>query len=75
MKSYQFATIFVTLFLVVYTVLHYMGANLKLLGTMFFVSPFLMIWMVYNIIRHAPYDKREREEEIPDDELSGWRGY
>ncbi len=75
MKNYQFATAFVTTFLVVYTALHYLQADLRLLGVMFIISPFLVVWMVYSVIRNASYNKPERTEEIPDDELSGWKGY
>lgn len=75
MKNYQFETAFVTMFLVGYTALHYLQADLELLGIMFIISPFLVVWMVYSVIRNAPYDKPERTEEIPDDELSGWKGY
>ncbi|HNP20762.1 MAG TPA: hypothetical protein PKM63_08055 [Panacibacter sp.] len=75
MKSYQFATALVTTFLVVYTVLIYLQGDLRLLSTMFIVSPFVVVWLVYNVIKNAPYDGPERTEEIPDDELSGWKGY
>ena len=51
MKSYQFATALVTTFLVVYTVLIYLQGDLRLLSTMFIVSPFVVVWLVYNVIK------------------------
>ena len=35
---------------------------------MFIVSPFVVVWLVYNVIKNAPYDGPERTEEIPDDD-------
>lgn len=71
MKNYRFATIFVSLFLVVYTILHVSGAPDQLLATMFIISPVLVCWLVYTVLRYAPYNEAEREGEIPDEALRG----
>ena len=71
MKNYRFATVFATLFLVVYTILHFLGAPVLLLSILFIVSPLLIVWMVYTVIRYAPYNRKERDDEIPDDALRG----
>ena len=71
MKNYKFATVFTTLYLVVYTALHQLSAPLPVLGAMFLLSPFFVIWMAYTIIRYAPYNGKKYDGEIPDDELRG----
>ncbi|MCE3283683.1 MAG: hypothetical protein K0Q66_2420 [Chitinophagaceae bacterium] len=60
--NYKLATIFVSVYLLLYTVLHQAGASLKILGAMFLLSPFLVIWMVYTILRYAPYNGKELKE-------------
>jgi hypothetical protein len=59
MKRHQFATLFVSLYLLVYTVLFHAGAPLQVLGVMFLISPFLVLWMVYSILRYGTYTGRE----------------
>jgi hypothetical protein len=60
--NHKFATIVVTLYLIVYTFLHQSGVSLKVLGVMFLLSPFLVVWMAYTILRYAPYDGKDLEE-------------
>lgn len=62
MKNYKLATFFVTFYLIVYTILHEMEAPLSLLGGMFAFSPFLVIWMVYTILRYATYAGPDLDE-------------
>ena len=62
MKNHKFATAFVTLYLILYTVLHHMEAPIQLLTGMFVFSPFLVIWMAYSIIRYAPYTGKDLEQ-------------
>ena len=62
MKNYKFTTAFVTVYLLIYTVLHHSGAPVKILGWMFVLSPFLVLWMGYSILRYAPYRGRELKE-------------
>lgn len=58
-QDHRFATILVTTYLVIYTLLHQSGASLSLLGAMFLLSPFLVVWMAYTILKHARYEGRE----------------
>lgn len=58
-QNHRFATIFVTTYLIIYTLMHQAGASLKVLGLMFLASPFLVIWMAYTILRYAEYNGRE----------------
>ena len=62
MKLYKFATIFVTLYLVVYTVLLKLDVSINISLLMFSISPFLVIWMAYTILKNAPYHGRELKE-------------
>jgi hypothetical protein len=59
MKRHQFATLFVSLYLLVYTVLFHAGASLPVLGVMFLISPFLVLWMVYSVLKYGTYNGRE----------------
>lgn len=63
MKNYKLSTVLVTLYLIVYTLLHQLNAPFALLATMFVISPFLVLWMAYTIIRYAPYNGKELEED------------
>jgi archaellum biogenesis protein FlaJ (TadC family) len=71
LKNYKFSVAFVSLYLLVYTVLVGMSASFFVLSVLFFISPFLIIWMVYTILRYATYNDKEYEDEIPDNELRG----
>lgn len=62
MKKHVLATIVVTLYLLVYVLLFHFEAPWIIIASMFFVSPFLVIWMAYIILKHADYDNRELEE-------------
>jgi hypothetical protein len=62
-QNYKFATLFVTAYLIIYTLIHQFGGSLKVLGTMFLLSPFLVVWMAYTIIKHAPYNGKELNED------------
>lgn len=62
-QNYKLATILVTIYLVIYTLLHHAGASLQLLGAMFLLSPFLVIWMAYTILKFAPYHGKELEND------------
>ncbi len=60
--NHRFAVVFVTTYLIIYTLLHQSGASLNVLGTMFLLSPFLVIWMAYTILRYAPYNGKDLAE-------------
>ena len=61
-QDHKLATIIVTTYLVLYTILHQAGASLNILGAMFAVSPFLVVWMAYTILRYGSYSGRELDE-------------
>jgi hypothetical protein len=60
--NHKFATAFVTIYLIVYTILHQTGASLMLLSCMFALSPFLIVWMAYSILRYGKFNSRELQE-------------
>ena len=61
-QNHKLVTLFVTLYLIIYTLLHQSGASLKVLGAMFLASPFLVIWMAYTILKYGSYNGRELAE-------------
>jgi hypothetical protein len=58
MKKHQWAIALATTYLIVYTLLFETGASLLLLSTLFALSPVVLVWMVYSILRFAPYTGR-----------------
>jgi hypothetical protein len=62
-QNHKLVTLLVTLYFIVYTLLHQSGASLKLLGAMFLASPFLVIWMAYAILKYGSYSGRELNED------------
>lgn len=62
MRNHKFSTIFVTAYLVVYTILFQLNASFDVLAVMFLLSPFLVIWMAYTILKYGKYEGRELEE-------------
>jgi sensor histidine kinase YesM len=62
-QNHKVATLFVTAYLIIYTLLHQSGASLQILGAMFLLSPFLVVWMAYTILRHAEYNGRDLYED------------
>ena len=59
----SFPVTLVTILLAVYTVLLVTGGSMILTGTLFFLSPFLVIWMVYRVIRYDSYHGKELNDE------------
>lgn len=59
----SFPVTMVTILLIVYTVLLVTGWSPALTGIMFFLSPFLVIWMVYRVIRYDSYHGKELNED------------
>ncbi|MBS7563566.1 hypothetical protein KHS38_04030 [Mucilaginibacter sp. Bleaf8] len=51
MKNTKTAVITVTLFLFIYTALFSTGLSVTILSYMFLASPFLLIWMVYTVLK------------------------
>jgi hypothetical protein len=65
MKNHKFATIFVTFYLVIFTVLTHLNIPLWLIGLMYCLSPLLVIWMVITVLKYASYNgKQLAEDEI-----------
>ena len=58
-RSLSFPVTLVTILLIVYVVLLVTGWSPVLTGTLFFLSPFLVIWMVYRVIRYDTYHGNE----------------
>jgi len=58
-RDHKLVTILVSLYLITYTILHQAGASLQVLGIMFLLSPFLVIWMAYSILKYGSYNGRE----------------
>lgn len=62
LRSPRFVVIFVTAYLVVYTMLFHAGASFNILGTMFLLSPVLVIWMVYTVLKYGKFEGKELKE-------------
>jgi hypothetical protein len=62
LTDHKLVTAFVTIYLIVYTLLHQAGASFRLLAFMFVLSPFLVGWMAYTILRFGKYEGRELQE-------------
>ncbi len=71
MKHYKFITVFTTAFLVLYLILVQKEAPMPLLFFLFAVFPFLIIIMVYSVLRYGHYNGEEKTTEIADEELKG----
>jgi hypothetical protein len=64
MKNYQFAAGFVTLYLLVFTILtQAQNTPVNLLMIMFLLAPLLVIWMVVMVLKYAVYNGKELEED------------
>jgi hypothetical protein len=62
MKTYQWAILLATVYLLVYVVLFNTGASLRLLSAMFVLSPLPVLIMVYQVLRNGHYHGRTLEE-------------
>lgn len=62
MKKHALATTIVSLYLLVYILLFHFEAPWMIIASMFLLSPFLVIWMAYSILKHSDYDNRELAE-------------
>ncbi len=66
MKGIWFPVIFVTAFLAVYVVLSYFSFA-GIVSTMFVISPFLIVWMVYRVLKYGKPSGRTFSEYFYDD--------
>ena len=76
MRDYKLSIILVTLYLLAFGVAGRLGAPLSLMFLMFSLSPILIIWMVYTVIRYGKYTGKELKpneewgyEDTPKDQL------
>ncbi|MFI5187257.1 MAG: hypothetical protein ACHQF0_11060 [Chitinophagales bacterium] len=58
-----FAVAAVSIILLVYCVLINFNISLPLVYFIFCISPFLLIWMAYSVIRHGNYKGKELNED------------
>lgn len=62
LKHPAFSITTVTAYVVVFVVISRLHADLSLLLTLYPISPLLVIWMVYTVIRYGSYSGRELRE-------------
>lgn len=63
MKNYKFATLFVTAYLVLYAVFTANNTPYSVVTAMFVLSPFLVIWMAFTVLKYARYPGKELNDE------------
>lgn len=61
LKKPVFVAVVVSVILVLYTVLLATGAAFALTGLIYALSPFLMIWLVFTVLRFGKYEGPELE--------------
>lgn len=66
MKKSIFAVWMTTLFLVFYTILPFTNPSVLLISSLFCVSPFITLWMVYNILKFDKPSERTFESHFYD---------
>lgn len=62
MKSSSLAAALATAYLLIYTILHALGAGSGLILFLFSLSPVVVLWMMFNILTDTSRDYRELEE-------------
>jgi hypothetical protein len=66
MKGIWFPVMFVSIFLAIYVVLAYLSFE-RIVSLMFVVSPFLIIWMVFRVLKDGKPSGRTFSEYFYDD--------
>jgi len=61
-KSEAIPVIAVSVILLIYLFMILSGSNSFLIGFIFSLSPFLVMWLVYSVIKDGNYTGRELEE-------------
>ena len=76
MRNHKFSIFLVTLYLLVFVIAGRLGTPLPVMFFMFSASPFLILWMVYTVIRygkHSGKDLKPNEEwaygDVPKEKL------
>lgn len=67
MKRIRFPIYFTTGFLIVYATTALFEVNVMLTVTMFIISPFLVIWMVYSVLKKGKYNGPTFNEKFYED--------
>ncbi len=62
MKNYKLSIIFVTLYLFVFTALSRMDVELGIMLSLFSLSPFLVLWMVYSVLKYGKHSGKTLNE-------------
>lgn len=62
MKKPGFVIALVTIYLFTYAILGQLNIDLKIMALLFAFSPFLVIWMVYTVLKHGKYSGKELSE-------------
>lgn len=63
LKNSTFSVIAVTVYLLVYCILLQIEHTQWIAVDMFIVSPFLVVWMVYTVLKYGVYTGRELAED------------
>jgi hypothetical protein len=64
MKTKEFIPVFVVSgLLLLYNILMMFDGLYIVTGIIFFLSPFLIIWMVYSVLRYGKYNGKSLEED------------
>lgn len=67
MRSVWFPISFASFYLVVYTILAYLSVLRDVVVIMFVLSPFLVVWMVYRVLKDGKPSERSFSEYFYDD--------
>lgn len=62
-RSSSFSVAATSLYLLVYLILLHVAVPLQLLLLMLTISPVLILWMVYTVLKHGVYTGRELEDD------------
>jgi hypothetical protein len=65
LRSPVFASVFVTLYLIIYHIFFQIGVPQDIIMLMFGASPFLVIWMVITILKYGKYTEPECRDYMP----------
>jgi len=67
MKSYWFPIGLVTLYLCAYVLLASFGFSYRLIFSMFVISPLLVIWMVFRVLKSTQYSGKTFNDHFYED--------
>ncbi|MEP6844483.1 MAG: hypothetical protein ABI861_00700 [Panacibacter sp.] len=67
MKRVRWIVLFVSLYAIFYQLTPQLGVTDEIILIMFFISPLLVIWMGYNILKHGKSSEYTFDERFYDD--------